>query len=109
MSVATRTAYYQRFDLNDTNNQWVVKLGDAENVTVTAEKQSTWATAVLTLYRSLDGFNAYALESGVTLTGPASTAKIDCTGFDYLIIRLTTNEGSAVYANITVKMRPKTA
>lgn len=51
--------------------------------------------AVLTVYRSLDGYNLFALETAQTL-GPASalTTTIDTSGTAYLVLRTTTSEAT---------------
>lgn len=48
-------------------------------------------TGVLTLYRSNDGANPVALATATTITTSATmTDAIDCTGFGYLHVRVTT-------------------
>ena len=111
MSNISDSVYYQAFDLNYTNNVWAVDVAKYSTATVQAEAVTTWTTAIITVQRSDDGINGYGLETALTI-GPASTVVppgmstvIDVTGFKFLLLKLTTINGSAVYANLTVNRK----
>lgn len=97
------------FELNATNNLVRYDVRRWSVVSVEAQAQIGWSTAVLTVYRSNDGYNVFALESAVTLgPGSAQSATIDTSAFNYLIVKLTTVEGGAKYADITVTGKAST-
>jgi hypothetical protein len=102
MSVTITKVREGMFDLNYTNNRLVVPTLGAETCLVSAEPLTTWSTAVLTIYRSMDGVTPYALETAQTISAAAMSTTIDSSSFPYLIVQLTTNAGSAIYATITV-------
>lgn len=101
MSVRLTQLQERMFDLNYTNNRVAFPTGGAETCIVSAESLTTWSTAVLTIYRSFDGVTPYGLETAVTITASGMTATIDCAGFPFVVVQLTTNAGSAIYATIT--------
>lgn len=98
-----------RHSLSDTLNlnlveDWMVfDVGRYSTATVQAMGTTSWATAVITVYRSNTPYvtDGFALEDAETL-GPGSdiTATIDVSGCKYLILKLTTAEGSAASARI---------
>lgn len=93
------------FDINAVNNELRYDVRAWSVVSVSAVKlQATWSTGVLTVYRSLDGCNPFALESSETL-GPGDdiTASLDVSGFPYLIVRLTTVEGTQRFVRVCVR------
>lgn len=56
---------------------------------------STWGTAVLTISRSNEPSTPVALESATTIAvGGGMTGALDCTGYHWLHVGLTTPEGS---------------
>lgn len=98
---SNETAHRVRFDLNETNNEVRFFVGPYSVATISAVKETTWATAVLTLERSIDGSNWFALETAQTLgPGSALSATIDTSAIAWLRARLSTKEGSTVYAQI---------
>lgn len=90
------------FDLNVTNNYLRYDVREWSTVAIAATKQTSWGTAVLTVYRSLDGYNPFALETAETL-GPGDdvTGTIDTSAVPFLIVKVTTLEGSQKFADIT--------
>ena len=62
----------------------------------------SWATAVVTFERSNDNTAWYDLESATTLSGEGMTADIDCAGFAFIRARVSTQEGSACTAALTM-------
>lgn len=95
------TLHKARFDLNDTNNEirWDVRAYAV--AVIHALKESTWSTAVLTIERSIDGYNYVALETATTIpAGGGMTATIDTSAISFLRARLSTAEGSQKYANM---------
>jgi len=69
-----------------------------ENTTATiqvATKTAAWGTAVLTVYRSNFPQGPFlALSTPVTLSAVGFSAAIDCTGFGYMRIDVTTAEAA---------------
>lgn len=92
----------QRFDLNLAGNELRFDVRKYSAVNIQAVVVGTvWTTAVLTVYRSLDGATPAALETPQTLgPGSAMTNTIVTTAFGTLIVRLTTVEGGEAYASI---------
>jgi hypothetical protein len=93
------------FNLNLVDNWAVYDVGRYVTASVQALATTAWATAVITVYRSNTPHPAdvFALEDAETL-GPGSdiTATLDVSGFRYLVLKLTTAEGSAASARIIV-------
>lgn len=90
-----------RFDLNDTNNEIRFDVRNYSVAVIQALKETTWATAVLTIERSIDGYNYVALETPATIpAGGGITGTIDTGAISWLRARLSTKEGSQVFANI---------
>lgn len=100
MSVIQRKAYKQAFDLSLSKNRWTVPTGGADTFTVSAEAITTWASGVITVYRSNDGITGYAQETAMTLTAAGMKDQTDCSGYPYLIFEVTTTE--SVFVNLTV-------
>lgn len=94
----------KNFSLNTSGNELRYDVREYSSVTVQAVKIGTvWSTAVLTVYRDNDGATIAPLESAVTLgPGNAMSATIDTSSIAYLVVRLTTVEGAAIAAAITV-------
>lgn len=65
---------------------------------------ATWSTAVVTVKRTNDlAATPQALESAVTVTSAAQMSpRIDVRGFGYLILELTTAEGSALKGDVYI-------
>ena len=98
-----------RLELNSTQNELRYDVSKYELVTIQFKAETTWATAVITVYRSLDGVTAFALETPVTV-GPgtgtpaaAMTPEIDVSSVSHLIVRVTTVEGSSLYVGVIMK------
>lgn len=96
------TVNASQFDLNVTG---AFVAWDVRNVVVAvvqAVKVTTWATAILTLERSADGQNWFALETAQTLgTGSDLSDTIDCAAIAYIRARISTPEGSQKFAVLT--------
>lgn len=102
MSLQADTFISRNFELNTANFVWVIPVQKYAAVTVHAEPVGTWATAIITIRRSNDGVNGYALESATTLgPGAAMSPAIDTGAFNYLLCVLTTKENSSQFANLT--------
>lgn len=101
--MATRSAVTtQTLDLNQTQAAVEFDMRNVLAFTVQGSLGSgTWGTAVVTLTRTNDGVNWYALESSTTLTGPSMTAQQDAC-FSRLRAQVTTVEGAAATARITL-------
>lgn len=54
------------------------------------ELEAAGGSPVVTIYRSNSMQSPAALESPITLSAPGMSAKIDCSGFDYLHAEVTT-------------------
>lgn len=91
-------------DLNVTQSSVYFDLADYAVFTVHGFHLSgTWGTAILTVTRSNDGLAWYAMESATTLgPGAAMTAAIDSLGFTRLRVQVSTVEGAAGTAEITL-------
>lgn len=89
------------FDLNQTGNELRFDVRQFTAFTVTARALNTWATAVLTVYRSTDGV-ATTITTGTLSPATALAADIDTGSQPYVIVRLTTLEGSQQFATILV-------
>lgn len=111
MGWQTRIHHVRWFDLNSTSQKRVViPVENAEHCTIQAFLMSgTWSTAVVTVRRSNEpgGNLAAALSSALTITPPTVTSStftqiIDCTGFAYLVLELTTVESAPGAADFLV-------
>lgn len=96
------SANAEALDLNAVGTELRYDVRRYSTASVAAVKLAAWATAVLTVYGSIDGVNAFALETPETL-GPGSdmTGTIDTSSLGWLIVRVTTAEGSAVEAKVS--------
>lgn len=108
MSIQLTQLQERMFDLNYTNNRVAFPTGGAETCLVSAESLTTWSTAVLTIYRSFDGVTPYAMETAATISASGMSATIDTSGFPFLVVQLTTNAGSAIYATVKVERSAST-
>jgi hypothetical protein len=90
------------FPLNQTGAELVYDVSTYATAAVQAVATGGWTTAVLTIYRSLDGVYVFPLSDPQTI-GPSDgiTDTIDVAGCNYLIVRATTLEGSAAFAKVT--------
>lgn len=89
-------------DLSEASNTFTYHVGPYETVSVEMLTQGT--AGIITLYRSNSpANNAFALETGTVTLGPgnAMSPAIDCTGFWYLHIKVTTVE-AGLNATLTV-------
>lgn len=88
-------------DLNQTNISLVYYVGDAEVASVQFETDET--TAQVTLYRSNDQHRVFAFNDTITL-GPGRDISdtIDCAGFKFLHVVVTTLAGAAAQGRFTV-------
>lgn len=91
------------FDLNvDTSAhvKWDVRA--LSTVCIEIVKVTTWATAIFTLERSLDGVNWWPLETAETIAaGGGMSSTIDATAMAYIRARSSTLEGSQKFAVLT--------
>lgn len=104
-----QTVDASRFDLNATGTAlaqgstfvyWDVR--GLSTVAIQATKETTWATAVFTLERSMDGRYWWALETPETIpAGGGMSSTIDVTAMAYIRARLSTLEGSQKFAVLT--------
>jgi hypothetical protein len=94
----------ESLDLNETSNTLVYDVRKYSLVSVQADKQSTWATAVLTMYHSATGKAAIAAAAVTGTLGPGSDYEkdIDVNTTAFLIVKVTTVEGSRFFADIAV-------
>lgn len=94
----------QTLNLNASSNAvvWGVTPNTVGTVQATARLGGTWGTAVITLKRSNDGRNWYALSSPQTI-GPGSgmSDPVDL-DFAFLSAEVTTAEGSALEADVVL-------
>lgn len=95
-------------DLNQIGNRWAVDVSSYEVAGVVAQRVAAWGTAVLTVYMSPDGYSRAALATPVTL-GPLTagthvlmSGAISTQHFPFLVIEVSTAEGSAAYADLVV-------
>lgn len=96
-------------DLAVTGAKLKYKVGPYSTLCVQGIKQRVWGTAVLTLKRSLDGITGFAMETPTTIgPGDAISPTKDSSGFDWLIVEVTTPEGAAAIASIIVKGKRST-
>lgn len=88
-------------DLNQTTNSLVYHVGEASVVSVQFDTDET--TAQLTLYRSNDQTRPQAFDETITL-GPGREMSdiIDCDGFNFLHVVVTTLAGAAATGRVTV-------
>ncbi len=90
------------FDLNVTGAFVYWNVQSVVVLVVQAVAVTTWATAILTLERSCDGVNWFALETAQTLgTGSDLSNTIDCAAIAFVRAKVTTPEGSQKFAVIT--------
>ena len=77
--------------LLSTDGEVVVDVRRFNAVTVQAiEMEAAGGSPVLTVKRSNSGVDEVALESATTLAAPGMTNKIDCSGFGFLHVVVTT-------------------
>lgn len=101
----------EEYDLNTLHYQRRLQLNGANAATVqlsllTAASPSAF---VVTIKRSNDGENWAGLESAQTIAfgafssaKSAMTAKIDCSGFDWIAAEVTTAEGAALIGRLVI-------
>lgn len=78
-------------DLLAVNYAVVIDVRRFNAVTVHAiELEAAGGSPVLTLRRSNSGVDAAALESPITLTSPSMSDQVDCSGFGFLHVVVTT-------------------
>lgn len=105
MKQPLNTVPMQGFNLNQTEQEWVFDVRDTNTVTVQAALTGTgtWGTAVLTIGRSNNGKQYQPLVVPQQIgPGGGMTEAIDCASFAFLHVKLTTEEGSAAFADLTV-------
>jgi hypothetical protein len=92
----------QVFNLNQSGETRVYDVGPYSVCSVQASGDASWGTAVLTIKRSNDLRHPVNLESVTTLTAAGMTPALDCSGFRYLHVTLSTLEGAADTCELTV-------
>ena len=97
------TVQHKVIDLNKSRDDIVVNVLPYTVATIQGTLMTgTWATAELTIARSNDGEDFVNLETTTMLTGEGMTGRIDVSGFAFLRASVTTLEGSAATAQITI-------
>lgn len=88
MSSILKQAYMQAFDTTLLNNFWSVATSGADSFTVQTSPLTT-VTGTTTVYRSSDGVTVDALEIATTITAAGFKPQMDCSGFPYLVFKIT--------------------
>lgn len=94
MAIKTDTIIHPGLNLAVSGAKWVVPVEGWQTATFQAKKSTgAWGGAVITIYRSNDGVNGYAVDEDVTATGDGHSDEIDVNGFAFLIAQVTTTGG----------------
>lgn len=102
MSLQADTILIQDFELNTTGYWKAIRVAPYAAVTIQATPQTIWSTATVTIQRSNDGVNGFALETPQTLGPGADMSKtIDTGAFNWLILRLAVVEGAGRFADFS--------
>jgi hypothetical protein len=105
MALLYRSLPDQELDLNVDTAQVEFDVSSLVSGTVAIIcPEATWGTAVVTLYRSHDGLRWFEFANSVTLgPGDAMTDELEMSGYRFLAARVTTVEGGANRARVSVQ------